>query len=554
MPLLDARTLPSDHAIDADICVIGGGPAGLTLTQALAGPNRRIVLLESGGPDADARTQSLAAGELAGDPMAPLRDIRHRRLGGTSHLWTLMAPGRHLAFRSGALDDLDFAERDWVPHSGWPFGRAELDPWYQRAHEACEMGPYEYGPAAWETPEAPRFGAAQRALITTLWQCGPQELFTSRLPKAVASAPGVELYHHANVLALHAGDRPDAVSRAEVACLDGPRFTVSARVFVLAAGGIENARVLLLSRLGQPGGAGNRHDLVGRYFMEHPLFRSGTLYPVDPHLVERAGLYDVVRRGRTDVMGKFSLSAEVQERERLLNVSAMLLPRHRRYLPESVYSLRLLATSIGRGRLPEHAVEHLRCVLAGLDFVALSALRKLTGRRRLLANIVPGPGISADGGWSELPDRGRRYSAFDVYLHTEQAPQRENRVELGDERDELGCRRARLVWRWDDLSRDSARRAQRILADELERAKIGRFVTEELGGKPRYFVPGIHHHMGTTRMHASPSRGVVDANCRVHGMENLYVAGSSVFPTGGYINPTLTIVALALRLAGHLAR
>src|SRR5687768_14552663 len=111
MPLIDARTLPSDHAIDADICVIGGGPAGLALTQALAGSGRRVTLLESGGTETDPRTQSLAAGEVVGDPMAPLHEIRHRRLGGTSHLWTLMAPGRRLAFRSGALDELDFSER-----------------------------------------------------------------------------------------------------------------------------------------------------------------------------------------------------------------------------------------------------------------------------------------------------------------------------------------------------------------------------------------------------------------------------------------------------------
>ena len=552
MPLIDARTLPADHALDADFCVIGAGPAGLILARALAGEGRQIALMESGGPGPDPRTQALAEGAIAGDPMAPLHELRWRQLGGTAHLWSLMVPGRGLGFRSGTLDELDFEERPWVPDSGWPFSRAELDPWYRLAHKACEMGLYEYGPTAWETPDSPQLFREQRALVSSVWHCGPQDQFTDRLPAEVAATSGVVVYYHANLVALHTGDRPDRVRRAAFACLDGPRFTVSARHFVLAAGGIENPRLLLLSDPGRPGGAANRYDLVGRYFMEHQFFRAGSLYPTDPHMVERAGLYDIVRRGRTDVMGRFGLSPAVLRRERLLNVSAMLLPRHRRYRPGALESFHALGESLRRGRLPAHAAEHLKHVFAGLDFVALSAARKLTGRRNLMAHIAAGPGVAADGGWSELPDRGIRYSAFDVYLHTEQAPVRENRVELADERDELGCRRARLVWRWDDQSRDSAIRAQEVLGRQFDRARIGRFTDDLLGGRPRFFASGVHHHMGTTRMHSNPSLGVVDPHCRVHGMENLHIAGSSVFPTGGHVNPTLTIVALALRLGERL--
>lgn len=137
-------------------------------------------------------------------------------------------------------------------------------------------------------------------------------------------------------------------------------------------------------------------------------------------------------------------------------------------------------------------------------------------------------------------------------MHAEQAPDPENRVTLGDELDALGCRRARLHWRWGDVNINSVLRAQELLGAEVARAGLGTLRVELDGGRPHLLAPGLHHHMGTTRMHADPRQGVVDENCRVHGLGNLFVAGSSVFPTGGYINSTLTIVALAIRLADHL--
>jgi choline dehydrogenase-like flavoprotein len=136
----------------------------------------------------------------------------------------------------------------------------------------------------------------------------------------------------------------------------------------------------------------------------------------------------------------------------------------------------------------------------------------------------------------------------------EQAPNPDSRVVLSRERDALDCPRVALCWRTSPLDKRTAHRAREIFGEELWRAGAGRLQSSLEGeGKPwPARLRGARHHMGTTRMHSDPRRGVVDANCRVHGIANLYVAGSSVFPTSGAANPTLTIVALALRLAGHV--
>jgi choline dehydrogenase-like flavoprotein len=136
----------------------------------------------------------------------------------------------------------------------------------------------------------------------------------------------------------------------------------------------------------------------------------------------------------------------------------------------------------------------------------------------------------------------------------EQAPNRESRVMLGEERDRLGCARVALCWSLTSLDRRTFDRGHEILHEELRRANVGSLETA-FGPADDAWPPGLRgarHHMGTTRMHVDPRRGVVDPQCRVHGISNLYVAGSSVFPTGGAANPTLTIVALALRLAEHV--
>jgi choline dehydrogenase-like flavoprotein len=282
------------------------------------------------------------------------------------------------------------------------------------------------------------------------------------------------------------------VSAVKVACLTGTSFRVAARAFVLATGGIENARLLLLADRVQPAGLGNGHDLVGRYFMEH-IFLDAAAEIRAP----AGAISDFYSSGHrvdgTRVRGILGLDPELRRRERLTNYCGVIVePR-----PSLLTRLR---NAIANGR-------------------ATPATR-----------------------------------TYQVKNAMEQAPNSESRVTLGGDRDRLGCRRTVLRWRLSDIDKLTAHRAHAILGEDIARSGLGR-MTSAMGDEADPWpdtVRGARHHIGTTRMHADPRRGVVDADCRVHGIANLYVAGSSVFPTSGAANPTFTIVALALRLARHL--
>jgi choline dehydrogenase-like flavoprotein len=286
--------------------------------------------------------------------------------------------------------------------------------------------------------------------------------------------------------------------------------------------------------------------------MEHPFIRVGTLAPTDRRVFERASLYDVREQKGTVVMAKLSLTPETLRREGLLNSCMLFLPTHGTHKPEAIDSLKSLLRAALRGRRPDRLGPHLQEVGQGLDFVGVSILRKLTGRKKLFPYVDWGPGITEGAGWSTWPDKTKRFSVFDAYLLTEQPPYHYNRVRLGAERDALGCRRLELEWRWDETSRRSILRTEQLMAEGIRSRGFGRLRVRLDEGQPVLQYPAQHHHLGTTRMHPDPARGVVDADARVHGLANLFVGGGSVFPTGGYINPTLTIAALTLRLADHV--
>jgi choline dehydrogenase-like flavoprotein len=300
---------------------------------------------------------------------------------------------------------------------------------------------------------------------------------------------------------------------------------VNARLYVLAAGGIENARVLLLSRRSQPAGLGNAEDLVGRFFMERLTGRIGFIAPPNGDFVGRLALYRQLKLADTSVKAVLCPSADVVRREGLLNCAFYLVPDSRAGCSDGVRAAATLYRAIRRRPLPAGLAAHAGAALRGLPDVARA--RAPTGRR-------PQPEVVA------------------LRVQAEQAPNPESRVSLDEARDSVGLPRARVDWRIGERDRSSIRRVQEILDQELRSRGLGR-IEKKLGDEnpPSLFL-GSFHHMGTTRMHESPKHGVVDQNCRVHGVENLFVAGSSVFPTSGFANPTLTVVALSLRLADHI--
>lgn len=551
--LVDIRSLTDGFRIDCDICIVGAGPAGLAVARAAAEGGKKVALLESGGTEPEPETAELTAGVRRGDWRYLLESVRARQVGGTASIFRIRSPDGRDGFRSGPLDPIDFEERSWVPESGWPISRSALDQWYVKAHELAGFGPFNYDPAAFATDGCEPLDLNRSAIVSTLWHWGRREVFTSALPRKLAARQNVTIYTHATATELiSAEETPGAIASAAIRSLRGPSGSVTASTFVIACGGIDNPRLLLLSRICQPGSAGNPYGMVGRGFMEHQLVRAGTWFPSDRTWVSRAGFYDLRQVRDSNVSGRFALSSDFQRKESLLNASAMILPRHARFLPDSVESLRTLLNGALTGELPPNALDHVKTVAKGVDFIAIKALARILGVIGIGGPTRRGADMFVGAGWSTDPRRSNLYTAFDVYVHGEQAPDFDNRVELAEERDPFGSPRAALRWRWDDLSRESLLRWSRCFADEIQKAGLGTIKLDFLGDRPRFVIDGCSHHMGTTRMHDSPRHGVVDQNCRVHGTRNLYVAGSSVFPTGGEVNATLTILALALRLGTML--
>lgn len=549
--LIDARTLDSNERIVSDICIVGSGPAGITLAREFA-KSFRVCLLESGGVEPDAKIQELNDGETVGEAFVPLITSRQRQFGGTANIWDSRLDNRLLAFRGAPLDEVDFEEKEWLPYSGWPFGRSHLAPFYERAQQVVGFGPYAYEGRAWQSSTAPQLPLNDNLVATTVWQFGPQDTFTYDYYREIKQAENIVTYLNANVVEIEANETGNAVTALRVACLEGNQFRVESKVFILATGGIENARLLLLSNTVQKAGLGNEHDIVGRFFMEHPFIFCGTLIPSNRSIFNNTALYDVRRVNDTVVMGMLKLTDEVKRREELLNMNLMLLPQHNRYRPEAVNSLKALLSSAMRLKRLKGALKHGVNVVKGLDYVALEICRKVSGRDTFFPYIVDGPGLCSGGGWSDLDNKERRYSVFKVLMQTEQAPDPDNRITLSDSLDQLGLRKTRLRWKWGTINIRSTLRTQELMAAEVARANLGSLDLALDDGQPRLLASGLHHHMGATRMHVNPKQGVVDENCRVHGISNLFIAGCSVFPSGGHINPTLTIIALSLRLTDHV--
>ncbi len=514
---VDARTVPDGSLIEADVCIVGAGAAGITMARELRKGPLRVVVLESGGHEPDRATRSLSEGEVTRKPYFRLDAARSRCFGGTTEQWT---------GECRPLDAQDFERLDWIPDSGWPFGLTQLLPFYERARSVCEIGSFPFDAPDWAEHGVRPLALREGGVRTAAFHYSPPTRFGEVYREELRRAANVVVYLGANLIDLESPSPPVTVDAVRVACLSGIGFRVAARAFVLAAGGIENARLLLMANRVRPSGLGNEHDLVGRYFMEHLYMDSAAdLRARDGSL---SGFYTTGHRvGGLRVRGILGLDPDLRRREGLTNFCAVFdSPSAGLILHEG----RRLVTDLIRGRAPVGARPRLGYAARHL---AVEAARRWAKR-------VGEPPV-------------RLYRA--KYL-LEQAPNPESRVVLGRERDRLGCPRSELRWRLSDIDERTARRGHDILRHELESAGIGRLrraLDREDGSWVRR-LRGARHHMGTTRMHPDPRRGVVDADGRVHGLANLYVAGSSVFPTSGAANPTLTIVALALRLADHLQR
>ena len=525
--ILDARKLEPGERIECDLCIVGAGAAGIAMAREFEGRGLRVVVLEGGGLVADGPTQDLYRGPITGLRYFPLHSTRLRYFGGTTGHWGGVCR---------PLRPFDLVQREWIPHTGWPIGQEALDAHYPRAQEICEVGPYAYEPEHWQSEHAGPLQFATDRLATRIGQYGSPTQFGAIYRAELEKAEDITVYLFANVLEIETSAEAGHVTGLRVGCLEGGRFEVRARAYVLATGGIENARLLLTSDGVQREGLGNGHDVVGRYFMEHVGGELGYFLPssaeddfLDYYTLpeRRSGPYREADGTRT--MAYLELSDQTQRELRVGSASVALY--RARALPEHHSMGYETFKRLIKKPAPDRVLDDLGRLVAELDDATIAVA------------------------WKVL-ESGRPIRLYRCHLQMEQIPNPESRVTLAEDRDALGMRRAKLDWRLSEVDFRTIQRLPRVLGVEFARAGLGRFkialpkTDEEVADQ----IVGHWHHMGTTRMHTDPTLGVVDANCRVHGVDNLYVAGSSVFPTGGNSVPTLTIVALALRLGAHLRK
>lgn len=527
MPVISLASLNDDLPLaleNCDVCIIGSGPAGSTIARELSVTGLHVTVLESGGMERDPQNDLLNEIENVGRPrVVDQWLVRNRIVGGSSHTWT----GRCAAF-----DAIDFERRDWVPDSGWPIGLDDLAPYLGRsaAYLGLSVGTGFSDNRFWSLAQRSQPEAAPdpSKLLPFFWQfsrdlSNPYEYMRFGRHLADQIGPKVTLVTGATVTAIVPDPSGRTVRSVEFAGADGRRRSLAASRVVLCAGGIENARLLLSSDTVVPHGLGNDRDLVGRYLMDHPRGAVAAFeIKGSERLQRRFGLYNV--NGNLFRAG-LRLSPEAQRAERLLNCSA--------WLGETVTA-----------DDPWHALKR---ILRGKPHLPgdLVAIGRNAG---LFARGLKQYFIDRDG----LP---RKLDALNLDCMCEQRPDPNSRVTLSDRKDRFGLRLSRVDWRIHEDEARSVRRTAEFAAEELVRMGLPKPTLAEWVRDGADFPPSfvdIAHPTGTTRMAEDPSKGVVDADLQVHGVEGLYVAGSSVFPTAGHCNPTQMIVATALRLSDHI--
>lgn len=535
--------------IRAEICVIGGGPAGITLAMTLAQAGRDVLLLESGDLEESESTQALNEGEVADEALhSPPDRYRVRCLGGASSIWG----GRCMPF-----DPIDFEARPYIPHSGWPISHQDVERYYPEANALCEAGEYEYDARL-------AVAGGMRPLLkgfspTHFDQNGIERFscpthFGDRYRTRMTGLPNLRVMLRATVVRLMASADGSRIDALDVRDRQDQAFTVSADMFVMATGGIETARLLLVSDAVHSGGIGNAHGLVGRYYMCHVAGTAGVLQVAGARDDVWHG-YDVAWDG-TYCRRRIALRPEVQ---RKLGLGNLIFRLHHPRIVD-----------------PAHRTGPLSAIFLAQRFISYEYSRRLVSAAPSSAGLWLRHGVNAV---ADAPSTARflmhwlrhrtladrkfpsviirpRTNLFSLDFHAEQVPNADSRVGLADARDRHGNRQVRIDWRYAAKDVETVATGFQLLRDDLAARGTGvlSLAQDESDFEMLLRRDGAYggHHIGTARMGATSSTGVVDRHGKVFGVNNLFVTGSAIFPTSSQANPTLTIVAMSLRLADHL--
>jgi choline dehydrogenase-like flavoprotein len=511
----DARKLENGALIEGDICIVGAGAAGISIALEFLNTPYKVIFLEGGGFEYDERIQELYDGKTTGQPYYPIKSSELHYFGGTTGHWGGMC---------SLFDPIAFQKRSWVDKSGWPFTQETLLPYYKRASPNLDIGEYQFDYNYWQKkdPTLVALPFDENVFWTKIWKFSRPTRFGKKYKDTIVNAKNIHLYTYANLVDITANENLSEIKSVTIKNYTGKTQQVTAKYFILACAGIQNPRLLLAANKQAPKGIGNGNDLVGRYFMEHLDLRSAELWLREKNELR---LYMNVN---PRIHGELAVMPKKQEEFEILNGIVCFTP-----LAIANKTLPYIQTwkhSDPREDRTQAAIPKYKQIYHSIKgfFESFN---------------------SEDS--SDIP------RAFQINIRLEQAPNPLSRVTLSAEKDELGMPRAALNWAFTSNEKRSMRKIYEIIGQQAGATGVGRVrLKEELWDEKDDTMPastsGGWHHMGTTRMNEDPKQGVVDGNCKVHGIQNLFIAGSSCFPTGAGVNPTFTIVALSIRLADHI--
>lgn len=538
----DARLIGNDTTVKTDICIIGSGPAGITLASELLNSGLNTTILESGDDKHTQFGNDLNKGSLSGMLNQATDEVRARQVGGTANHWIVkMASNTGNGFRFVPLQAMDF--------DSWPVSKADIDPYYQKVHQLFKLGPFAYNdPDVWKADtDGPTL--TNDGISSGIFSFCSTHYFTRQIPDLIKDSPTHTLYKNATVRELQVSPDGKQVIAAKVVTPEGKEFRVEAKQFILAAGGFGVPQLLLNSKsANHPNGLGNSQDVVGRYYIDHSLILHG-YFQVESKLLEKLKFYDMRDVNGVSVIGSIGLPETVKQQHNLQNLEAMLFPKPGVRDYNAFKSAQEFAWALQGKPMSLPLWKNTWNVIKGLPYLMHIAYQKFA------KGMIIMPGL-ATGGWSHLSTQElqRRYQIIELIGMTEQKANPNNRVTLSDTLDPLGIPRIRVHMEPDEADIPSILATEQRLVTGLQASGFGEFhsYNGQDGKQLNYYTRTCHHLMGTARMGNDPATSVVDADCKLHGIDNCYIASSAVFPSGGYANPTMTILALSLRLADRL--
>lgn len=520
--ILDLCEYPDNAEYQTDICLVGSGAAGLAIAREFFGSSFQVVIAEGGGNDFEGETQSLYKCVVDGHSFESSYSGRFRIFGGSTTKW---------GGQSLPLMPIDFVKREWVAHSGWPLSYEDLAPYYRRANQFLLVDTYDYESDLFHRLKTTPVEFESSSLRYHFSKWSPMPNLREIYRREIQQSQNILLLFHANLCEIRLTEDLQAVCSMTFRTLQGKQCVIRARIFVLCCGGLENARLLLAANDQIPCGIGNQKDLVGRFLLEHPVVTLGFLSPADDRQIQEK-FNQFYCAGRKYSV-RFSLSEEYQRENQVLNASGAIIFDLDEDHPLS--QLKLIGRCVKSKTFDGKTVKALAVCLLHPQAMIEPLFNYFVKKRAF------------------YPRARTKIGAM-----FEQEPNPDSRVRLSDEKDALGMPRLLIQWKFTEQSRNTLIHFSHLVEKEFERLALGKVIFESWikNGFQDWeeHLSAQSHHMGATRMGTTDREGVVDKDCRVYGLDNLFIGGSSVFPTGGHSNPTLTLIALSIRIADHIRR